>query len=65
VLILAGMSVDFVDHVAEKPNELGLHVVGDTPEQAEAIQALEVAQLIEITERSKLPPKPLLSSLPR
>ena len=45
------LSVEFVDHVADKMSELGLHVVGDTPERAAAIEALEGAHLIEITER--------------
>ena len=45
------MSVEFVDHIREKTSELGLHVVGDTPEQAAAIEALEGPHLIEITER--------------
>jgi hypothetical protein len=45
------LSVEFVDHTAEKTSELGLHVIGDTPEQVAAIGALEGAHLIEITER--------------
>jgi len=40
----------FVDHVAEKTSELALHVTGDTPEQAAAIDALEGAHLIEIAQ---------------
>jgi hypothetical protein len=47
------LSVEFVDHMAEKATELGLHVVGDTPEQVAALEALEGAHLIEITERSE------------
>ena len=46
------LSVEFVDHVGQKTSELGLHVVGDTPEQTAAIEALEGAQLVEVTERS-------------
>jgi hypothetical protein len=42
------LSVEFVDHVGEKTSELGLHVVGDTSEQAAAIEALEGAHFIEI-----------------
>jgi hypothetical protein len=44
-------SVEFVDHVAEKTSELALYVVGDTSEQMQALDTLEGAQLIEITER--------------
>jgi hypothetical protein len=46
------LSVEFVDHVADKTSELGLHVVGDTPEQVAAIDGVEGSHLIEITERS-------------
>lgn len=46
-------SVDFVDHSGGTA-ELGLHVVGDTPEQAAAIEALEGAHLIEVVERPAL-----------
>jgi hypothetical protein len=49
---VAILSVEIVDHRAEKTSELGLHVVGDTPEQAMAIEAMEGAHLIEIAERS-------------
>ena len=45
------LSVEFVDHVGQKTSELGLHVVGDTPEHTAAIDALEGAQLIEVAER--------------
>jgi len=45
------LSVEFVDHRAQKISELGLHVVGDTPEQVAAIAALEGAHLVEIIER--------------
>jgi hypothetical protein len=45
------LAVEFVDHVGDKTSELGLLVVGDTPQQAAAIEALEGAHLIEITER--------------
>ena len=44
------LSVEFVDHVGQKTSELGLLVVGDTPEQTAAIDALEGAQLIEVSE---------------
>jgi hypothetical protein len=47
-LALAG---PFADHVAEKMSELALHIVGETPEQAAAVDALEGAQLIEVTKR--------------
>jgi hypothetical protein len=43
-------SVEFVDHVSDKTSELGLHVVGDSREQVRALDTLEGAQLIEITE---------------
>jgi hypothetical protein len=52
------LSVEFVDHVAEKTSELGLHVVGDTPEQVAAIDAMEGPQLIEITGPSPRSPQP-------
>ena len=42
------LGVEFVDHVGEKTSELALHVVGDTTEQAAAIDALEGAHLIEV-----------------
>jgi hypothetical protein len=45
------LAVESVDNVADKTSELGLHIVGDTPEQVVAIEALEGAHLIEITER--------------
>lgn len=45
------LSVEFVDHAADKTSELALHVVGDTPEQVAAIEALEGPHLIEIIER--------------
>jgi hypothetical protein len=45
-------AVEFVDHVAEKMSELALHVVGETPEQEAAVDALGGAQLVEITERA-------------
>ncbi len=44
------LAVEFVDHVADKTSELGLHVVGDTPEQVAAIEALQGVHLIEITD---------------
>ena len=43
--------VEFADHVADKTSELALHVIGGTPEQVAAVDALEGAQLIEVTER--------------
>jgi hypothetical protein len=43
-------AVEFVDHVTEKMSELGLQVVGRTPEEVAAVDALEGAQLIEVTE---------------
>jgi hypothetical protein len=45
-------AVEFVDHVAEKVSELGLQVVGRTPEEVAAVDALEGAQLIEVTKPS-------------
>jgi hypothetical protein len=45
------ISVEFVDHRPEKTSELGLHVAGGSPEQVAAIEALDGAHLIEITER--------------
>jgi hypothetical protein len=45
------LAVEFVDHRAERTSELGLHVVGDAPEERAAIEALEGEHLIEITER--------------
>jgi hypothetical protein len=44
------VSVEFVDHMAEKTSELALHVLGGTPEQVAAIELLEGAHLIEIGE---------------
>jgi hypothetical protein len=44
--------VEFVDHVAGKTSELGLHVVGETAEQAAAIDVLEGVHLIEVTDRT-------------
>jgi hypothetical protein len=44
-------SVEFVDHRADATSELALHVIGDTPEQVAAIEALEGAHLIEIMVR--------------
>ncbi len=35
------LAVGFVDNVGERASELTLHVVGDTPDQAAAIDALE------------------------
>jgi translation initiation factor IF-3 len=43
-------AVEFADHLAEKMSELGLQVVGRTPEEVAALEALEGAQLIEVTE---------------
>jgi hypothetical protein len=42
------LAVEFVDHRAEARSELALHVVGETPEQVAAIDALDAAHLIEI-----------------
>jgi hypothetical protein len=50
------LAVEFVDHIAEKTTELALRVVGDTPEQVAAIEALEGAHLIEIVERPDVKP---------
>jgi hypothetical protein len=43
-------AIEYVDHVADRTSQLGLQVVGETPEQVAAIQSLEGAQLVEITE---------------
>jgi hypothetical protein len=45
-------AVEFVDHGGEKTRELALHVVGETPKQAGAIEALKGPPLIEIVWRS-------------
>jgi hypothetical protein len=44
-------SVEFADHMSEKTSELGLHVVGETPEEADALDRLQGPQLIEVTSR--------------
>jgi hypothetical protein len=49
------LGVEFVDHVGEKTSELALHVVGDAPEQVAALEAMEGAHLIEVTERRDPP----------
>jgi hypothetical protein len=41
-------SVEFVGHVADRSSELGLQVVGETPEQVVALEALEGCQLVEV-----------------
>jgi hypothetical protein len=45
-------AVDFVDHAGDRTSELALHVVGETSEQVAAVEALEGAHLIEISEQS-------------
>jgi hypothetical protein len=41
-------AVEFVDHVADRTSELALQVVGETPDQVAAVEALEGAQLMEV-----------------
>jgi translation initiation factor IF-3 len=41
-------AVEFVDHMAAATSELALHVIGDTPEQVAAMDALVGGHLVEI-----------------
>jgi hypothetical protein len=63
VVVVPILAVEFVDQVADKTRELALHMVDDPPEHLAALEALEGAQLIEITERSA-PPRTGPSSPP-
>jgi hypothetical protein len=45
------LAIDFVDHRSDGVSELGVHVVGRTPEEAQAVEDLDGPYLLDIVHR--------------